>query len=282
MANADAKRPSTIPDELREIELDCFLPPMVDRERDSESLDRLGQSLLKQGFIHPVRCQSEPKDDKEMFRTLTGWGRVQAGRRVGLRKAPALILHRQLNEGDLLLDVWCENELRSDTKEIDKYRILARLRELNGWSNQELALQTHGSAAEICKTFKRCELLPEDLVLQIGTGAGMLHPRSSYALSKLVASGGDEALVRELAKKSIDKTLTVEAIERQVVRLTKGRGRKRAKPVRADTEGARMALPGEWNWARIQEFAGRLMNAARRGEKGQLPTSVLSSLLKGT
>jgi len=216
-----------------------------------------------------------------MFRTLTGWGRVQAGLRVGLRKAPALILHRQLNETEMLLDVWSENELRSDTKEIDKYRILARLRELNGWSNLEIAVQTHGSTAEICKTFKRCELLPENLVTIIGTGPGMLNPRSSYALSKLVAHGGDEATVRELAQKSIDKVLNVEALEHQVARLIRGRTPKRAKPVKAETDGARVALPGEWNWDRIQEFAGRLMNAARRGEKGQLPTSVLSSLLKG-
>ncbi len=289
MVIPDTKRQQPIPDEPRDLELDSLLPPWIVREQESDFLDRLGQSLLKRGWMHPIRCMPELANDeerqltggREMFRTLTGWSRVRAAQRVGLRTGPGLILHRKLTETEILLDGWSENDLRSDTKEIDKYRILARLRELNGWSNLEIAVQTHGSAAEICKTFKRCELLPEELVALIGTGPGKLNPRSSYALSKLAAHGGDEATIRELAKKSIDKDLNVEALEHHIARLIRGRTPKRAKPVNAESDGARMALPGEWSWEKIQEFAGRLMNAARRGEKGELPTSVLSSLLKG-
>jgi hypothetical protein len=67
------------PDEFREIDLDRFLAPFADRERDSDFLDRLGASLLKQGYMHPIRCLREVMDGLEMYRTLTGWSRVLAG-----------------------------------------------------------------------------------------------------------------------------------------------------------------------------------------------------------
>src|SRR5262249_16674660 len=151
------------------------------------------------------------------------------GRRVGLKTGPGLILHRQLSETEMLLDVFSENELRSETKEADRYRIFARLRELNGWSNLELAIQTHTSAPEICKTFKRCELLPEDLVALIGTGPGKLSPRAAYALSQFVAKGGDQATLRSLAQKSIDENLNVDVLEQHLARFRSVRKNKTAK-----------------------------------------------------
>lgn len=267
------------PDEHREIDLHLFLPPRLDRQRDSDFLDRLGQSLLTQGAMHPVRCIRELTDGREMYRTLTGWSKVLAGRRVGIRTLPALVLSRPLTETETILDWLVENDLRAETEEQDKYRAYVRLRELNEWTLAEIARACHTSSSEVTKTFARCEKLPPELVALIGTGEGKLCPRAAYCLSRLHPDADKQ---RGLAEKYLGGLLKVERLEEHVARLLGGGKGKRPKPLKGRTPGGvgYMLPPDDLEAAHAEVLL--LAKAIKKAMDLGLPGSSVQSLLKNT
>src|SRR5437870_879727 len=86
-------------EELKVIPLALFLEPKNDREdRNGTLMERMTESISKDGFLQPIRCVPEMVDGKERYRVVTGWTRVLCGRRAGKTEAPAVIIRRSMTE----------------------------------------------------------------------------------------------------------------------------------------------------------------------------------------
>lgn len=254
---------STLP-----VPISRLLPPVSDlrSERDSDFLDRLGESLKREGFLHPVRAMQE--GDK--YRVLTGWSRALAARRAGIEEVPVILVTRPLTEAELLIEQLIENDLRSETSPLDKARAYLRLMELNGISQAELARTLHVSASEVAKTLAIFQKLVPEVHALIGTGDGKLPVRAAYALTKLA----DPAMIVELAGKCAKGLLKVEALEEHVARLLGNGKPKKARPVKWKAGGAQAVTPGDWPADRIVAWFTEMVEKAKRG----LPPSAWPSL----
>jgi ParB/RepB/Spo0J family partition protein len=110
------------------------------------------------------------------------------------------------------------------------------------------------------------------------------RPDISRDVVRIIATMGPPEMQKQLA----DRVLAIidvggrakrDAVERLARELKAAKRPKKARQVSASCDGARLALPGDWDWDRIKELGQRIVRAGQRGEKGQLPTSVLESLL---
>ncbi len=271
---------SAMPDELRTVPLHRFLPPLNDREdRDEALMQRMSASIVKEGFLQPIRCVPETVDGQEMYRVVTGWTRVLCGRRAGKTSAPTIVIRRPLTETDDLVQKLTENDLRGATSIKDRIKWYFRLLQLNpDWSQGDLAKAVHSTPAEVSKTLRISkDLLPELLEL-VGEGPERLPVTAAYAIARV-----EPEQQRELTKLVLAGRLKRDAVELEVARRL-GKRPKKERPVKVVMDAASVLFPGNWTWEKIAEFGKKIEEAAKRGAKmpDLPPAAVLQSILKRT
>jgi hypothetical protein len=116
--------------------------------------------------------------------------------------------------------------------------------------------------------------------VRVPSAASIPRPRAAYSLSQLAAKSGDEATVRDLARKLLDELLTVEALEEQVVRLLVRRTSRHGRPVKARTAKGISAIIPVLDYEAVLGELATLIEAVKRAQKHGLPLSSLQALLK--
>ncbi len=268
---------ANLPDELRTVPLHRFLPPVNDREdRDEPLMQRLTESIAKDGFLQPIRCVEETVEGQVAYRVVTGWTRVLCGRRAGKTQAPAIVIRRALSETDDLLQKLSENDLRGATSVRDRIRWYYRLLELNPeWNQLDLAKAVHSSPAEVSKTLAISKRLPQELLEKIGNEPGELSPRAAYGLSKLE----EPAKILELADRVMKGLIKAEAVEVEVAKLCR-KGKHKEKAVKVSMHGVTFII-GVHDLQKVFGVFALVDGALKKLEKHGLPLAALPSLLRG-
>jgi ParB/RepB/Spo0J family partition protein len=97
----------------------------------------LRHSLRQAGMMHPLLL--EEAEPESRYRIICGFRRAQGARQLGWDRLPVLIL--ESDEGgpsERLLRNYHENRLRRELHVCEKARLVAKLRQWAGWSEQEI------------------------------------------------------------------------------------------------------------------------------------------------
>ncbi len=191
---------------------------------DEAKLDELAQSISANGVVQPLIVR--PKQDR--FELIAGERRWRAAQRAGLTRVPAIV--RNVSDDKVLELALIENIQREDLNPIEEARAYKNLIDTVGLT-QEVVAERVGRDRSYITNFLRLLRLPEDLqeldqAGRISTG----HARTLLGLP-------DVAAQRRLARKIIERDLSVRATEQAVRQLTEpkpGRALKHAKTSIAD------------------------------------------------
>ncbi len=211
-----AERPPGLGDDQYEVELELIDPsPVQPRSHfDDASLQELAQSISAHGVVQPVLLR--PKESR--FELVAGERRLRAAKIAGLERIPAVV--REIEDNDLLELALIENIQREDLNPIEEAQAYKNLIEAVGLT-QESVGERVGRDRSYITNYLRLLRLPEDIQRllaekKISTG----HARTLLGLEHL-----DEQ--RRIARRIMDKGLSVRATESLVRGLTEGSGKRK-------------------------------------------------------
>ena len=190
---------------------------------DESKLDELARSISANGVVQPLIVR--PKQDR--FELIAGERRWRAAQRAGLTRVPAIV--RNVSDDKVLELALIENIQREDLNPIEEARAYKKLIDTVGLT-QEVVAERVGRDRSYVTNFLRLLRLPEDLQELVQAG------RISTGHARTLLGLPDVAAQRRLARKIIERDLSVRATEQAVRQLTEPRGRatKDAKPSVAD------------------------------------------------
>src|SRR6267143_250016 len=186
---------------------------------DESKLDELAQSISANGVVQPLIVR--PKQDR--FELIAGERRWREAQRAGLTRVPAIV--RNVSDDKVLELALIENIQREDLNPIEEARAYKKLIDTVGLT-QEVVAERVGRDRSYVTNFLRLLRLPEDLQELVQAG------RISTGHARTLLGLPDVAAQRRLARKIIERDLSVRATEQAVRQLTEPRGRatKDAKP----------------------------------------------------
>ena len=248
-------------------------PPGVEyrENRDPEHVSRLAQVMREKGFFGSILCR------RAAARLQVVWGETRrlAAIQAGLAEVPVQVVDRDLTETDIGLLQWEENEHRRGYSPVEKFRLMHRLKELNGWSNAELARRLKTSAAEVTKSLAILERYPKDLWPLIGEGDGRVPASTAYQFSRLP----DDTAIRELTDKVVKGLLSRDAAEEVVAGLLK-KPTRRQKPVPARTRRGLSAVLPPLGYDGVLAELAAVAEAVKKCQRLNLPLSAIRNFLR--
>jgi ParB family chromosome partitioning protein len=192
---------------------------------DEAKLDELAQSISANGVVQPLIVR--PKQNR--FELIAGERRWRAAQRAGLTRIPAIV--RQVSDDKVLELALIENIQREDLNPIEEARAYKNLIDTVGLT-QEVVAERVGRDRSYVTNFLRLLRLPDDIQELVQMG------RLSTGHARTLLSLPDIAAQRRLARKIIERDLSVRATEQTVRQLTEpksDRGAGQAKtPIAAD------------------------------------------------
>jgi ParB family chromosome partitioning protein len=183
---------------------------------DQESLEHLAQSIATHGVVQPVVLRR--KGDR--YELVAGERRWRAAKMAGLERIPAVV--REVPDEDLLELALIENIQREDLNPIEEAQAYKKLIETVGLTQESLAERV-GRDRSYITNYLRLLRLPEDMQRMVAEGRlSTGHARTLLGLDHV-----DEQ--RRVARRIIDKGLSVRETEALVRRLTEGAGKRQGK-----------------------------------------------------
>jgi ParB family chromosome partitioning protein len=177
-------------------------------------LDDLAQSIKANGIIQPIIVRSVG----DRFQIIAGERRWRAAMKAGLARVPVVI--REVAEGErrsLLEVALIENIQRENLNPIEEALAYKSLIEAAGLTQESLA-QRVGRDRSYITNYLRLLRLPDDLQKLVQDG------RLSTGHARTLLAATDIALQRRLARKIIEKGLSVRDTESLIRRLVSGSG----------------------------------------------------------
>ncbi|MDR1328461.1 MAG: ParB/RepB/Spo0J family partition protein [Oscillospiraceae bacterium] len=160
------------------------------RAADPGALRELSASILKYGILQPLTVRrldgGGPADGTGNrksnfdFELVTGERRLRAAKLAGLRDVPCIIL--DVGEEESAAIVLVENLQRRDLDFIEEARALDRLRELYGYSQDEIARLVGRSQPAVANKLRLLRLPPELLLAARDSGLTERHARALLRL----------------------------------------------------------------------------------------------------
>jgi len=183
---------------------------------DEAKLDELAQSISANGVVQPLIVR--PKQDR--FELIAGERRWRAAQRAGLTRVPAIV--RQVADDKVLELALIENIQREDLNPIEEARAYKNLIDTVGLT-QEVVAERVGRDRSYVTNFLRLLRLPEDLQELVQAG------RLSAGHARTLLGLPDVAAQRRLARRIIERELSVRATEETVRHLTEPKAERAAK-----------------------------------------------------
>lgn len=207
---------------LDEIEPNPFQPRRV---FDEEKLRELATSVREHGVLQPLIVRRRGAG----YQIVAGERRWRAARLAGLKAVPAVV--RDVSDEDLLEVALVENVQREDLNPIELARGYEALIDQLGLTHEELALRLGKSRAVIGNHLR---LLSLDGDVQAWLEQGKLSMGHARAIAVL-----DSAVVqREVARRAIEREMSVREIEALARRRGEDAGAKVRETVRPRPEPA--------------------------------------------
>ena len=111
----------------------------MNERRENVNTSELEASVAEQGVIEPPIVRVRDEDAAVPYSVIVGQRRTLAAQAVGLESISVVV--RDLNDGDALLSSITENvdAFRESVSKKDRALAIERLKEINGWRNQDVA-----------------------------------------------------------------------------------------------------------------------------------------------
>jgi ParB family chromosome partitioning protein len=206
-----AERASTFGDDQYDVEVELIdASPLQPRTHfDQASLEQLAQSIDAHGVVQPVVLR--PKNGR--YELVAGERRWRAAKIAGLSRIPAVV--RDIEDKDLLELALIENIQREDLNPIEEAQAYRKLIETVGLTQESLADRV-GRDRSYITNYLRLLRLPADIQRLLAEGKlSTGHARTLLGLEQI-----DEQ--RRIARRIIERGLSVRETEALVRRLTEG------------------------------------------------------------
>jgi ParB family chromosome partitioning protein len=195
---------------------------------DQKALNGLADSIRENGLVQPIVVRRKGAG----FELIAGERRWRAAQQAGLAKIPAVI--RDVPDEKLLELALIENIQREDLNAIEEALAYKSLIAATGLT-QELLAKRVGRDRSYITNYLRLLRLPEDLQQLVQEGKlSTGHARTLLAVTDL-------AMQRRVARKIIEKGLSVRDTERLMRQATSGTPSKPAARKRADDPNIKAA-----------------------------------------
>lgn len=174
---------------------------------DEQAIEELAASIAEKGILQPLIVT--PRRDAEGWELISGERRWRAAQRAGLAAVPVIV--REVDEREMLELALVENLQREDLDPIDEADGYSQLLEEFGLTQAELARRVGKSRPAVSNALRLLEL-PASVRARVKGGelsAG--HARTLLGLE-------DRSRIEAVAKRAVDKGLSVRALERLVKR----------------------------------------------------------------
>ena len=197
-------------EEVREINIEQVQPSREQpRTRFSEQrLEELAQSIRNNGVIQPVLVR--PRSGG--FELVAGERRLLAAKRAGLKYIPAIV--REIPDDRILELALVENIQRQELNPIEEANAYMRLLKTLDIRQEELALRVGKDRSSVTNYLRLLRLPPDLQLLVEEERLSMGHARSLLSLESA-------DLQRTLARKVIERRMSVRELERAVQQATK-------------------------------------------------------------
>jgi ParB family transcriptional regulator, chromosome partitioning protein len=200
---------STVPSaDSSEIQIDLIDPSPVQPRSyfDDKSLKELAMSIRENGIVQPVLV----RPNGSRFELVAGERRWRAAQVAGLQHIPAIV--REIPSDKVLELALIENIQREDLNAIEEARAYKNLIETVGLTQESLA-QRVGRDRSYITNLIRLLRLPEDLQQLVQEG------KLSAGHARTLLGVDDAAVQRRLARKIIEKGISVRETERTIQQL---------------------------------------------------------------
>jgi ParB-like chromosome segregation protein Spo0J len=249
--------------------------------RDEEHINALHadyeQRLKEYPGEHPVQTPLRVVRRLDKWLIIAGAYRYLAALRACLKDLPCIVLDRELDDADKLIEQAKDNQLHKPYTPMEQARNVVELKRLRPDLSYGQAGRLLGIAAP--DTAKRLKVLndyPADLHALIGEGDGLVPFTTAYHLARLK----DEQAIRDLTDKVVKGQLSRDAVADAVAKLPGGKQLKKAKVVKGKTrQGLSFVLPPDFATATVEVAA--LAEALKKSERLGLPMASVPALLKG-
>lgn len=211
---------ATTVDESSDIAIDLIDPsPVQPRSHfDDRSLKELAMSIRENGIVQPVLV----RPNGARFELVAGERRWRAAQLAGLERIPAVI--REIANDKVLELALIENIQREDLNAIEEARAYKKLIETVGLTQESLA-QRVGRDRSYITNHIRLLRLPDDLQKLVQEG------KLSAGHARTLLGTDDVSAQRRVARKVIEKGLSVRETERVIQQLVGSPGRRAAAKV---------------------------------------------------
>jgi ParB family chromosome partitioning protein len=190
-AGMDLGRAMTMPARLQGLvkDKDAAIIPVdkIDRDPgqpredfDTESLERLAESLRTRGQLQPIRVRWD--EGRGTYVIIAGERRWRAARMAGLPTLRCVIQEGPASPEELLALQLIENALREDLRPVEQARAYRRLMDAHGWSGSEVARQLAVDQSVVSRALSLLEL---PALVQEQVDAGTLAIRSAAEIARL-------------------------------------------------------------------------------------------------
>lgn len=197
-------------DSLNQLPTDEIAPnPHQPRDHfNEEKLQELTESIRRQGVVEPIVVRPYPDGDRR-YMIVAGERRWRASRQAGLERIPGLV--RDLDPEHAYLLSLVENVQRENLSPLEEARAYQRLKEEEGYGQQEIADAVGKSRSAIANRLRLLNLPgdAQDALLEGIISAG--HARALLSLNHEAA----DHLLNEI----LEKDLTVRETEQRAKQL---------------------------------------------------------------
>lgn len=192
-------------EELIEIDLDLIDPNSEQPRKnfEEEGLEELAQSIRANGIVQPIVVR---KTDGR-YQIVAGERRWRAAQRAELDRIPAVV--RDVRDDKLLELALIENIQRQELNPIEEARAYRNLIKAHGLTQESVAERV-GKSRTVITTFLRLLKLPKDIQQLVEDG------RLTAGHARALLLTADKDLQRRLARRIIDRSLSVRETERAV------------------------------------------------------------------
>lgn len=182
-------------------------PQQPRKHFDHEALMGLAQSIKQNGILQPLSVRAGANGDYEL---IAGERRLRASMMAGLTHVPCIEIEVDENQSSILSLL--ENIQRQDLNFFEEAEGIARLIEIWGLTQEELASKLGKTQSTIANKLRLLKLSPVDRAKIVNAGLTERHAR---ALLKL----GEEERA-EVLRQIIEKNLNVSETDRLIDAMT--------------------------------------------------------------
>ncbi len=203
----EAKEDKKLKELDKVVELDILeVEPMLNQPRkkfDKEKLEELASSIKEQGVLQPILVVKTENG----YTIVAGERRWRASKLAGLKKIPAII--KDYTDTKKKQVALIENIQREDLNVVEVAKAIKELMDIDGYTQAEVATLTGKSLSTVSNITRLLKL--QDQILDYVLDGKLVegHARALLAIK-------DEDKQLEVAKKVIEKNLTVRDIEKIV------------------------------------------------------------------